>query len=216
MGYKISEMNELKNGDVFAFEIKKPQYKALKNKAILLIYTKIPNWNIQKNEYVFRAKITSKNILQLTEEEIEKMEYIQTYYIMPEERFLPFSGIQDNIKRIKEEMKRPIFPDKYGLLNIFTFILYTNKSFFQNIQFLGNFKLSEPTAEFIPFHENSSVPSIYYKFLEERLQQYYYDYNLKNSDMYNSKYTKICKHNRKERFNIAMELEEIEEFKGKS
>lgn len=172
-------------GDTFALKIK--DNRDYKDKYLLFIKYDNPSWDIDKNVFSFRAKITNDNYLPSNKEQIDNLEYIQTSHTFYCKRFFPFSGLISNEELIKERSKVKFYPDENGYLDIYIFnICFQRKNLFylDDFIYLGNFDLLEPNHEYVPFHKYNRTEFNFLSTLEERLLKCYEDYNLKKSPIY--------------------------------
>lgn len=141
---------------------------------------------------VFRAKITNDERLPKTKEELEKLEYVITRLTLWEERFIPYSSrSKEQLEQEKEEKSKTAFyPDEFGNLNnyLFSLMLVRKSKVPSDLKYLGNFELTPPKDEYIPFTEfNINL------FLPEKLQKGiikgYELYNKRKSLLYDMGYS---------------------------
>lgn len=106
---------EWKIGDVFAYKLKSEYAKQNKLENRYLIMQKVDEtaWYPAHIIPMVRIKITNDGTIPKTEDEINKLEYIQTDFCLYEDRFCGFSAL----KPLKEQIVGMSFnTDEYGLL----------------------------------------------------------------------------------------------------
>jgi len=203
-----------KIGDTFAYKIKNNE--EYKDRYLILIRYENSSWDdIDTSSPSFRVKITKDRNLPTTKEEIDKLEYIKIYLCPYCDRFLPYSGEISNEELIKERSKVKFYPDKHGRLTEYIISLHCYRKNLQELEnfiYLGNFDINSPKKEYIPFC-NLNCRIIILEDIEERILEFYEDYNLKKGVYYDKEYLQKCN------FwgtYIVPEMDELQEmFKGR-
>lgn len=187
MDQKIKKRSEIEEGDTFLFKIENSQDKDLNGRYFAIIYTVIPFWDKMQNWYACRIKLTRDKKVPQTKEDLENMEYVKIGAILPFDRFSFLQMTKPIDDEIKAQEKVPFTVDEFGLINTYVFEIYMgNKSPFKEFDYIGNFKISKPYNEFIPFHRSiKGCASAYIKYLEEVLLRCYKLFNLQKADIYN-------------------------------
>lgn len=101
-------------------------------------------------------------------------------------RFHPFVGIEDLNALFNERSKVEFFPDEYGYLYEYQIgiVFTTRRTVPDEFEYLGNFNVSKPKDEYVPFSE-INIDTVYWKSFFDKVEKSYNDYNLGNSDIYN-------------------------------
>lgn len=173
------------NNDVFALKIEGTIYSGQ-----FLILIKHFNSEWEKNNMLFRAKITKNKVLPNTYKELEELEYIKITSVPYEERFLPLSGNSSDDILIKERNTIKFYPDEYNYLYKYIFhIELKRKDDYSNLIYLGNYKLSNPPQEYYPFN-NKAIDFILYKDLKESLLKSYEGLNQRKYLIFDIKHCK--------------------------
>lgn len=176
---------EWKIGDVFAYKLKSEYAKQNKLENRYLIIQKVDEtaWYPAHIIPMVRIKITNDGTIPKTEDEINKLEYIQTDFCLYEDRFCGFSAL----KPLKEQTVGMSFStDEYGLLEQYwVSLIITSKKMFENeIIYLGNYQnIAPPKNEFIPICK-TNCPILPWKELEERVIKMYLGHNKRNYEIY--------------------------------
>ena len=176
---------EWENGDVFAYQLKSEYAKeqGLENRYLIIQKIDEIDWYPCSTIPLVRVKITEDKTIPKTEEEIEKLEYIQTCFSFYEERFAGFS----TLRPLKDQIKGMSFnTDEYGLLpEYMVSIVITSKNMTKGkLTYLGNYiNITPPQNEFIPICKDN-FPTVLWKNFEERLMEMYFGHNKRNLEVY--------------------------------
>lgn len=176
---------EWENGDVFAYQLKSEYAKeqGLENRYLIIQKIDEIDWYPCSTIPLVRVKITEDKTIPKTEEEIEKLEYIQTWFTSYERRFAGFSALRP----LKDQIKGMSFnTDEYGLLpEYMVSIVITSKNMTKGkLTYLGNYiNITPPQNEFIPICKDN-FPTVLWKNFEERLMEMYFGHNKRNLEVY--------------------------------
>ncbi len=171
-------------GDVFAYKIEEDE--EFKGRYLLLIRYVNPSYEEQhfthggKDTLLnFRIKITEKSEIPKTKEKIEILPYIQVSRVHYEARHFPLSGEMTYAELVESHKGVEFYPDEKGYLQVYIYkMLYDKKTTFNQFQYIGNFDLTPPDKEFIPFGYTSGPISSFPENIEERILEKYRLYNL--------------------------------------
>ena len=179
---------EWKIGDVFAYKLKSEYAKQnqLENKYLIIQKVDERIWWPEHTIPIVRVKITENDIIPKTEEEINKLKYIQTSTCFFRDRFAGSSAIIP----LEEQIKGMSFEtDEYGLLPEYQLtIIVTSKSaankFKEELIYLGNYtNIKPPKIEFIPITK-MNLNTIRWQDLETELIDSYLLHNMRQSPIY--------------------------------
>lgn len=197
-------------GDTFALEIKEAD-KEFNGKYLILIKCKVKDYDTGEywddnngKDSFFRFKITKDKTLPKTQEEVEQLEFVKVSFRLFEERYLPYDGRMTIKELIKNRSKVEFYPDEYGFIYTYIESIHIrNNADCEKLIYLGNFEISKPDDEYIPFNIYNckfydNVDTIV-KFLIKR----YKSYNQKNCILYTSEeYRKELKSQAKEKLDM--------------
>ena len=175
-----------KNGDVFAYKLESEyaKEKGLNNKYLIIQKVDEREWYLGDIIPIVRVKITKDNVIPKTEEEINKLEYIQSSYCAYEHRL---SGIIAT-EPIEEQIGGRTFEtDEYGVLPEYmvTIINKSKKAFEEKLIYIGNYSGIEiPPKEFIPISK-LSIKTLYWKEFEKKIIECYFGHNKRQFECYN-------------------------------
>lgn len=207
------QKNKWKKGDTFALKIENSNFSKFNSKYIIIYNTDKESIN-DKNGMVVYLKICDEIPGDISKEFLDNLEFICTNLEWYENRFLP---LEYNIKieeLVNERNKTTFFPDENGILYTYETLLSINEknnTFFKNLIFLGNYELAEPKNEFKPwkaaniswFMEDDLIIS---NFITKVLTKYF-NYNLKNSKMFEPEYAKNQRIIAQKAFEYAYKIE---------
>ena len=208
-----SSPKDWKINDVFYTKIKHKD-ELYNNKYLLFIKVGERGWATKSNIPVFWLKITKDNNLPKTKEEIDNLEFIITSMTVWENRFLPLmGGYQEMIKDLEEKKKVKFFPDDFGYLHAYRFALiaFNRKYVPEELEYLGNFEVTPPKDEYIPFCEQS-INTYRWENLFDNLLERYKLYNLRQSIMYEKEYSENLHKENKEEFDMLFNLTKYDYF----
>ena len=135
---------------------------------------------------IVRLKITFDDKLPQTENDFNKLEYVQTSLTKHEDRFLPFDASRSRQEQIEEKSKIKYEYDEYGFLPEFmaTLVTTSEKEIPKDLVFVGNFKnVIPPAKEFIP-HDKVSILDIKWDEFEKTIVRRYIGHNLRKYSIY--------------------------------
>ena len=135
---------------------------------------------------IVRLKITLDDKLPQTENDFNKLEYVQTSLTKHEDRFLPFDARRSRQEQIEEKSKIKYEYDEYGFLPEFmaTLVTTSEKEIPKDLVFVGNFKnVIPPAKEFIP-HDKVSILDIKWDEFEKTIVRRYIGHNLRKYSIY--------------------------------
>lgn len=169
-------------GDTFYYQINNPDVNIDKR---YFIFIKVGNLD---KEPIFRVKITEGNTLLRTNKELERLEYIKTMVITWEDRFIPFDGHISDEELIMERNKIKFYPDEFGFLHeyLINISIRTRRNVPKDWDYLGNFALTPPQDEYIPFSPYNIRGCLWITAKEELVRDYY-RYNKRDINFYNKK-----------------------------
>lgn len=157
------------DGDTFAWKIDSKDYPLYNGRYLIFVCCKNTLYEKRASSLVFRVKITSKNVIPKTQEEIDTLENIKMYcenYAVLEAEY--------------PEVIKELVPDEYGFVYHYVFLILTDRVTKPSaMQFIGNYAKSISLNEFYPplnWHRFS-----YITFCEVELQI------LMNYELYNKK-----------------------------
>ena len=157
---------------------------------------------------VFRAKITNDERLPKTKEELEKLEYVIIGLTLWEERFIPYSSrSKEQLEQEKEEKSKTTFcPDEFGNLNnyLFSLMLVRKSKVPSDLKYLGNFELTPPKDEYIPFTE-FNIDLVLPEKLQEGIIKDYELFNKRKSLLYDMRYSNKIRNEAKLRIDVLEE-----------
>ena len=208
-----SSPKDWKINDVFYTKIKHKD-ELYNNKYLLFIKVGEYQWSKNSKIPVFWLKITKDNNLPETKEEIDNLEFIITSMTVWEERFFPLMGdYQEMIKDLEEKKKVKFFPDDFGYLHEYRFALiaFNRKYVPEELEYLGNFEVTPPKDEYIPFSE-LSINAYRWENLFDNLLERYKLYNLRQSIMYEKEYSENLHKQNKEVFDMQVNLTKYDYF----
>jgi hypothetical protein len=178
---------EWKIGDIFAYKLESDfaKEKGFTDKYLIMQKVDEATWYPGYIIPVVTVKITKDEIIPKTEEEINKLEYVQIFF----RDFDPFieafnvgkcttkDEFEMKIKAKKEEYEF----DDFGLLPIYRIELITTSARIipKKLIFIGNFlQIIPPVKEFIP-RNKVELSSTQWKDFEQRVIERYCGYNLR-------------------------------------
>ena len=174
---EIKKDLKIVNGDCLAYKIENDE--EFKGKYLILIASELNDPNDRSYNRYFRCKITENDILVTTKEEIEKLKYVIIYVMPMGMRFYPLPGNRPVEDVIKERMKVKVYPDENGYLYEYNLSMtLARKKEIQQFIYLGNFDISKPKEDFIPFSLHN-LDGTCMKYFEEYALDNYRSYNLK-------------------------------------
>lgn len=181
---------EWKIGDVFAYKLDSNYAKEKNMHSRYFLFQKVGEtiWHPGHIVPIVRVKITKNDVLPKTEEEFNKLEYIQTSVIKYEDRFLSFDLQHPIEEQILEKSKIKYEIDDYGYLPQFRLILSnTSKRIIpKKIFYIGNFPNTiSPSKEFIP-HSPLNIPSFAWKYFDKLMIDTYLGHNLRQYAIYSN------------------------------
>ncbi len=185
-GYGTPYKCEWKIGDVFAYPLKSEEAKELgfEGQYLIIIKTGETNWYPEHIIPVVKIKITRNGKIPKTIEEINELEFIQTFF------YTYYYGLPVTLEQFK-------FPkDEYGCIPYYDMaIITTSKRVIpKDLQYIGNFdnKLESPKIEFRSLKDSQyellSGKYTSWKELEQLLLESYKRYNLKQDEIYQPNY----------------------------
>lgn len=178
-------------GDTFALKIesKDPKYNG---RYFILIKIDYPEWEKSTDCPAFRVKITKNDYLPILKEDIEKLEYIKTFFYHFSQRYFGVVKGIKNYKMLKDEHKgNKCYPDEYGYLYSYHFVLFADcRKKYSKLTYLGNFDIKEPFEEYHLQDKFVRVPTRKFEDIQKCLIESYESYNLKKDKIYDSKYRK--------------------------
>ena len=186
---KVKQYNlyhcEWKIGDVYAYPLtsKLAKEKKLDNKFLLFYKIDESEWWPGHIIPVVYVKLTKDNILPETEQEFNKLEYVQVSITKWEDRFLPIDMNISLEEQLLKQASMKFETDEYGFLPKFRLELITTskKLIPKQLTFVKNFKnIIPPKHEFI----SNIIPSTSWKDLEQTIIERYCGYNLRQYDIY--------------------------------
>ena len=179
------------NGDTFILEINSSDYPQYNGE--YLIFNKVDDysWGTKSNLSVFRIKITNDKKIPKTKEELEKLDYIIVRSWVWEERFKPLMEYPDCIRQIEERSKIKYYPDEFGYLNSYLYVIYVlfSRQVPEGFQYIGNYNLTPPKDEYVPFHKGN-YGFDKFNILTDKLVSSYHKYNKRNSKIYSEEAAK--------------------------
>ena len=176
-------------GDVFAYPLVSEYAREKGLFGRFLIFHKIDEGeNGKAVSPIVRVKITEGFELPESEEELNKLEYIQIRSMCYEDRFLPISGTKDFAEQIKEKSKIKYERDEYGYLPIYRLMLdiRLKRMIPKNLIYLGNYpNLTPPPKEY--YNKKQPVSCTHWKWFDECVINKYFNYNKRQSSIYVTK-----------------------------
>lgn len=173
-------------GDVFAYPLKSEEAKKVgfEGQFLILIKTAETVWYPDHIIPVVKVKITKDGKIPTTVEEINELEFVQTFF------YTYYHGLPVTL----EQFKSP--KDEYGLIPYYDVgvITISRRVIPKELQYIGNFanKIIFPKLEFKSLDDNtcklSSGVYIFWKELELRIIEAYKRYNLKQAEIYQLDY----------------------------
>lgn len=182
---------EWKINDVYAYQLNSDYAKEKGLYGRYLLFHKVGETTCHPGHIIpiVRIKITNNDRLPLDENEINQLEYVQTWFTKYEDRFLPLSGTRSIEEQIAEKSKINYECDEYGFLPQYKMVLFnTSKRIIpKSLIYIGNFKhIDPPKIEFTP-HVEINIPGFLWKYFDECIIDRYYGYNLRQSAIYRKK-----------------------------
>ena len=179
---EIKKDLKIVKGDCLAYKIENDE--KFKGKYLILIASELNDPNDRSYNRYFRCKITENDILVTTKEEIEKLKYVIIYVMPMGMRFYPLPGNRPVEDVIKERMKVKVYPDENGYLYEYNLSMtLARKKEIQQFIYLGNFDISKPKEDFIPFSLHN-LPGTCMKYFEEFVLRKYRLNNLKQGSFW--------------------------------
>ena len=180
-----------KLGDVYAYPLLSDYAKEKGHYGEYFVFYKIGETTCHPGHIipVVWAKITKTGKLPANLDELNKLEFIQTFTTRYENRFFPFSGNRPMDEQIVEKSKKQYFRDDYGHLPHHQMaIANTSKRIIpKNLIYLGNFEgVTPPAIDNPPTHE-MNISLFVWKTIEKHLIDRYHYYNLRKSQIYSKK-----------------------------
>ena len=199
-------------GDTFAYKIKEDE--EFKGRNLILIRYVNPSYEEQHFTYGgrdtllnFRIKITEDDTLPTLKEEIEKLSYVQVTEVPFEARHFPLSGTKTYAELVESHKEVEFYPDERGYLKVYIYeMLYDKKTTFDEFQYIGNYNLTLPDKEFIPFGYTSGPMYGFPEKFEKDLLWSYRQYNLKLR-----KRAKEAEEREKELFRVALAIQKAKD-----
>lgn len=168
---------EWKIGDVFAYKLDNELIKAHEfyGKYLIIIKTDETIWYPKHIIPVVKFKITKNEIIPKTIEEINNLEYIQSF----------FAPLYDELFLNPELRNLP--RDEYGFTPSYEIkIITTSKRVIpQKLIYIGNFnrEIEKPKIEYIS-KDKIGISAIHWKELESKIIYFYEQFNKRKSDIY--------------------------------
>lgn len=184
---------EWKNGDVYAYRIRSDLAKEKGLDGCFFLIQKVDEAICYPGHIdpIVYFKITDNENLPKSDEEFNKLPYIQVWFTRYEERFWPIDGSRPQ-EDIAEKSKIKYEVDEYGFLPQFrSVLLFTSKrGIANNLIYVGNFKKTlPPSKEFIP-HNKVNITAIPWKkngeSFEIELIKKYCGHNLRELKIYSN------------------------------
>ncbi len=174
-------------GDTFALQI------SGENKYII-IYNVESSQNLTRRNIVY-LKITEYLPEEINNEFLENCEFVCTGLSWFENRFWPLDNSKSIKELVEERSKIKYYPDEFGILHIYKGKMFFNKKskkILDSLIYLGNFELTTPKDEFMPW----SIDALPFLSFEEDTKEdifntilkLYKMNNLKESKMFNLEY----------------------------
>lgn len=162
-------------GDVFALKLcgEKAEKLGFLGRYLLMQTVDMCPWYPNKTIPIVYVKLTPAQELPKSLEEYEACEYVQIFFTLYEDRFLPLSATHMK-EQIAERKKIKYERDEYGLLPIFRLaLLSTSKRVIpKSLIYIGNFAgAAKPKREFIP-HDNSGIWTTFWGNNGEKLEEF--------------------------------------------
>ena len=178
-------------GDVFAYKLESDLAKerGLYGRYFLIQKVDEGTWYPGHIVPIVYVKITKDTSLPSSEEEYNKLEYVQTWFTRYEDRFLPIDMRRPQ-EDIAEKSKINYQVDEYGILPQYRAkLLSTSKRVIpKKLIYVGNFvNTIRPPKEFIPHSKENVVPVSWKQFdetFETEMIKLYYGYNLREFSIY--------------------------------
>ena len=192
-------MKEAKNNDVFAKQIhsEDPKYDG---RYFLFIRSIVEEYQQSKEFPMYRVKITDQKEIPKSEEEINKLEYIQL-------------GIEDEITAIDDQKKeyarkQTLYPDEFGYVPLYreSFMPLSERKYPEDIVYLGNFDITPPAKEYI-WDDSKYYRVIVLEEVDTELIERYKTYNLRDTKIYNHELAEIRRNNYRMHQQILEEVE---------
>ncbi len=168
-------------GDIYYFKVNDPQLEEFNNRYLIFIVADEWRTNMyKKNLPIFRVKLSEKEKLPQTKEEIENLEYIMIDFIPYARRFWGTTGheaLKDPLKYEKEH-NLVFHKNKCGYLTEYQVVVDTKytKSIPKWMTYLNHFDITPPNDEFIPFTQ-WNIRYIHSEDLIKKLYECYYYLN---------------------------------------
>ncbi len=150
--------------------------------------------------------MTKRKELPTTLEELESLPYIKQRYFTFEERHFPLSGKKTYEQLLEERKDIKFYPDEYGYLYCYIVKLAGSKNI-KKFEYIGNYNLSIPTEEYIPFTYGHTM-LIFMDKVEEVLT-FYKNFNLKRSYCYTEEENKEIRENARKEVEFSLKLEKL-------
>ena len=132
---------------------------------------------------LFRIKVTPNSELPQTQTELENLKYARVGTRIWEKRFFPLKGNVSIEELINERNNTKFFPDENGILYIYqvSIRIKNSRSIPKDWNYLGNFDLSIPSDEYIPF-QKLDIWGFIWDYGKDHLFHRYLRYNSKSKD----------------------------------
>ena len=153
------------------------------------VFMNILKKGIYEKDYLVSFKVSNALPEKITLDFLNSLEYIKIGFSWYETRYLPLSGSDpDGIKRqIEEKNKIKYYYNEYGMMFEYLAAMKLTKKFLSALNYVGNFKLTRPKEEFIPWKNYKSI-RIDDSFNEEIISRYEL-FNLKKSEAFDKEYS---------------------------
>lgn len=193
-----------KIGDTYAIKINDIKSE-LYNRYFIFIRTSYSETKV--NEYTYRIKITDKELLPKSQEELNSLEYVITKYIPEELKYLPIDGFISYKDWVEKQKNLISKPDEYGYLYMYITKIFKMPSCLKNIDviYLGNFDIEPPKDEFLPLSIHMLKGLLFDEDIIKSLCEGYLGYNKKREYIYTKDGNKQIKESAKRDINIQIE-----------
>ena len=207
-----TKINNWVTGDTFIQKIKSNEFSEYTGKYLIYIHEEVECSLAEKRSKYFRVKLTHTKKLPRTKKDIEDAEYVKMRAVFPDAEQKNF------YKDTYFEFPKA---DVYGFIYIYLFrIIFIRGSKLNEFKYIGNFDITKPTEEYVPFPNLLQEPNRIYRFAMDSCLENYRNYNLRQFFGYTKEGNKELHFRALHMFDIMNQIgnlvyEESERWKGR-
>ena len=189
---KFDDYDRIKKGDCFLLKIDSKKYVKYKNMSLVFFVTDKIIDNNSNKKIVVQIKLVRDEVdTNCLKDLLNKSEFIRTKMTWLEARFFPIDASKKLKDYLIEIEKKPVFPNEYGMLFEYEYIIIVTNSktmLSECLEYLGNYDIDSPVQSFTS-QNYANTPFVFInhivleKFINLILDSYE-NFNLKKSPLF--------------------------------